>query len=501
MLVPSLVVFATTLLWTPQDTLDAPPASEVDFKGIADGYLARHTLEPEGLSFEQVLDGPAFTRVGLAGFELYVPSASLKDPQVVEEFENVARLLIDLQGYWLQWRGSDQVGALADDRKTLDKWVASWSLSKLKRCADGGGSLYDRLGAKEKVLSAQLRLRTHALESQPEQGMPGVSVLVLAPSRRDFVELAAIGGLLAPSNRGILWNDGVISLAGTFVDWNLIVAMEYPAELPDSASPFDGRSITEREETELMQHVADRAAVILMRREYARHGIMFFEESLGTNLVISAVGKNTLLAPGWGSDWHQSGATTRPYSRFVPGGNPAGGSLPKRQAGSGDFTVSGTMVGHYRKGGGEDFFRKVLRDGQKHGYKLAEDGHPLAKDKTAHFRLHSADKVQKTSISAPLLGAPAEGKPLPSNEFLDDYEDLFRAYRALFASWLRHQGAGSEEESSRHFAELLEALAERDVGTGADPVFAGVYGVPLSAPDPSTDSLEWRFLAWLSKSG
>jgi hypothetical protein len=323
--------------------------------------------------------------------------------------------------------------------------------------------------------------------------------MVLAPRRKDFVELAAVGGLLEPENQGVVWADGAVGLSATFVDWNLIVAMEYPADPPDPASPFQGRSITEREQTELMQHVADRAAVLLMRREFARHGVLFFEESLGTNLVISSVGKNTLLSPGWSSEWNQTGGSTQAYSRFVPGGNPAGGSLPARQAGPGAVTSGGTTVGHYRKGGGEDFFLDVLQDGQKHGFKLVEDGQPLAKDRTAHFLLISADRVKKTSICAPFLGAEAEGKPLPPNEFLDDYEDLFRAYRSLFVFWLRHRGAGSEEESSRRFAELLEGLAEREVGTAAEPVFASVYGVPLSAPDPSTDSLEWRFLAWLSK--
>jgi len=500
MLLPFLVVLATALPWNPQAPPDAPAASEVDFEGIAEGFLARHGLAAEELTFEEVLASPAFARVGLAGFELYVPAASLEDPWVAEELENAARLLIDVQGRWLRWRVGEQGTALADDRKTLDKWVESWSLSRLRRCAKEGGSLYDQLGAKDKILSAQERLRNHALEAQPEQGMQGVSVLVLAPSRRDFVELAAVGGLLAANNRGILWSNGAIFLSATFVDWNLIVAMEYPAEASDPPRPFDGRPITEREDTELMQHVADRAACILMRREFARHGIMFFEESLGTNLVISSVGKDTLLAPGWDSNWQQSGASTSGYSRFVPGGNSAGGVLPKRQAGSGDFTVSGTVVGQYRKGGGEDFFRKVLRDGQKHGFKLVEEGDPLAKDRTAHFRLYSADKVKKIAITAPFLGASVEGKPLPPHEFLDDYEDLFRAYRALFVFWLRTGAAGSEGESSRRFAELLGGLAEREVGTGTEPVFEGVYGIPLSAPDPSTDSLEWRFLAWLSES-
>ena len=156
-------------------------------------------------------------------------------------------------------------------------------------------------------------------------------------------------------------------------------------------------------------------------------------------------------------------------------------------------------VSRYRVDGGPDFFVKALQGGQKAGAKLASKNRedPLRKDKRVHFALHSFDPVGDTYVTAPFLGLPAEGKPLPPNDFLDDYEDFFRAYRAAFFDWLREHGAGSKVDSEARFAELIAKHAARPVGTPMDAVVEEVYGVPLSAPTPETDALEWRFLDWL----
>lgn len=472
-------------------------ASPPDLEGIAREYLASNQLEAEGLTFGALIDGPAFVRVPLGGLDVRFPAASLEDEQCPDDLEEVSRALIALQHMWLEWSTGEAEAELADDWKALDRWVRGWSSSKLRRVEPGRGDLYEQLGARDEVLAAQERLHARVLAAQPESGMCGVGQLVLAPTRRHFVQLVAVGGLLEPANREVLWAPPSVGLGATWVGWTGLVAMEYPAEPLDPEQPFLGRSIREREQTELVQHVTDRTAALLMRKHFARHGTQFFEESLGMNLVIGVAGKNSLLSAGWSLDWRRAGGSTKPYSRFVPGGNSSGGALPKRKAEAGPLTMSATAVGRYRKGGGEDFFVEVLRDGQKLGAKLVSKEHPLHRDRTAHFVLtHSGGR---TTISAPFLGDPAEGKPLPPHEFLDDYEDLFRAYRALFIYWLRHHGAGPEQDSVPRFAELLEALVERSPGEPAGPVYAEVYEVPMSAPDRSEDSLEWRFLTWLAQ--
>ena len=102
-------------------------------------------------------------------------------------------------------------------------------------------------------------------------------------------------------------------------------------------------------------------------------------------------------------------------------------------------------------------------------------------------------------MTAPFLGSFAEGKELPPDDFLDDYEDFFRAYRAGFLFWLREKATGSEEESRTKFAELVATQARRKIGVPLSDVAQAVYGLPLSDQSGAVDNLEWRYLAWLAK--
>jgi hypothetical protein len=47
---------------------------------------------------------------------------------------------------------------------------------------------------------------------------------------------------------------------------------------------------------------------------------------------------------------------------------------------------------------------------------------------------------------------------------------------------------------------LIEGQATRDKDAPLHAVVEKVYGLPMSAADGTTDSLEWRFLEWLAKS-
>jgi len=277
------------------------------------------------------------------------------------------------------------------------------------------------------------------------------------------------------------------------------VALEYPECPLDPRNPLRALPMTACDRTELLQYVADRGAAILLRKQFCRHETHFFEEALGANLVIAVVGKDDLGAGEWRFAYKTSGSRTEACEFFVPGGNASGGGLAARKAGPGTTSVTdATEVTRYRAGGGEDYFLDPLRDSQRLGAKLVARNHPLSKDKTAHFVLTATGSAEKIAISAPFLGEPSLHKALPPDEYLADYEEMFRAYRCLFVHWLMEHGAGSAKDSAARFGELITQQAVREIDTPPHAVFAEVYGIPMSAEDGSVESLEWRFLDWLS---
>jgi hypothetical protein len=85
-------------------------------------------------------------------------------------------------------------------------------------------------------------------------------------------------------------------------------------------------------------------------------------------------------------------------------------------------------------------------------------------------------------------------------EFLDDYLELHRAYRAAFVHWLQGNGMKSKPASAEQFAVLMRRLAEQAKDVDFDGLCRELYGVALSAKDPGTDTLERRFLAWVAAS-
>ena len=154
---------------------------------------------------------------------------------------------------------------------------------------------------------------------------------------------------------------------------------------------------------------------------------------------------------------------------------------------------------HWRTGGGEDHFKKPLQRGQKDGAKRAskDKKNELRKDKLAHFTL--LDKSgQKHVVSAPFFGPHANEKQYPPAEFLNDYREFFRSYRAGFVYWLRTRAAG--DESAAKFGELLRTLPKTVRGDPSfDDLVGEVFGLPISAENGETDSLEWQYLEWIAK--
>ncbi len=494
------VVLALSTTGTPsQDT-----TSTFDFGGLAEGALAGRGISSRegGTTFEEFLARDEFARIGLGSFDLWIPAAALGDAARADEFRSACLTLLDVEERWHAWLdpSTSEESAAATDRRALQEWIKGWSKGELAR-ARSGGALFDLLKSKERVVEAAHRLVDLSVYDEATvQAVGNRNQIVFAPTRRDFLELVSIAGLLHPGDRDALWDPRNLERASAWRGWCQICCFENVNRPVDPSNPFEGIAMEARSPTSFEQFVADRGAAILLRKEFWSQGTHFFEESLSTTLVLDVVGRNNLHGGDWKMEYSWSGETTQPYERFVPGGNPAGGTLPTRKAGLGFVTSTETEISRYRKNEGEGYFLKPLREGQKAGQKLVrkDKDHPLREDSRAHFELFSLETHESFAVTAPFLGPFAEGKALPPDEFLDDYEDYFRAYRSGFLHWLREEGGGDPQASAERFGRLIAGQASREPSKAFHQVVEDVYGVPLSHSSGGVDSLEWRFLAFLA---
>lgn len=432
--------------------------------------------------FQSVLDGH-YVSVQLGVFDVRYPREALGEKGRVADLNGVLAGLVELQTRWLEWAGDGEDGqeAVEDSAKVLLKFLRS---AKAPRGSadDGTNDYLNWLGAGDKV-GAALEAFTAAIRSGDATRFPprraDPARIVLSPTRDDFLQLAGFIGLVDESNRETYWQDGVATWTEFWWFDVQVVAMQYPPSRPDPQSPGEGVSMDAREKTGLRQHVVQRAALGLFD-VYLEDGLdPAVELGLAQALVVDLYGENNVRSGGANGGRSRDG-----MQGFVPGGNSSGGALPPANADS-----------PWRGDRGSDWFVKVLRSGQKNGAKGAEEGR---REKTAWFRVMGSDDVARGYVRAPFLGSAAAGAPLPDEAFLPDYLEFFRAYKTGFAHWLRTE-AGGKKRSAELFSALLSRLADPEGPAGFEAAVLEVYGVPLSAADDSTDSLEWRFLAWLAK--
>lgn len=485
----------------PQDA--NAPTVKVPFSELADEYVAAHDAR-DAIALIDVLDGPHYVRVTLGALDLRYPTEYLRENDRAKQFKGIAQVILDFESQWMQWKDSEREGyaQAVDDLEKLKKWVKGWSTKALSR-AEGGdaGTLYDQLKTKDDELEAAKRLAKFLGPDEETWLMLGdVQRMVFAPDRRHFLELVALAGWLNSGLRSYYWSDSWAGQPSVWIDWNQVVALEDTPWPVDLEHPFQGADINARDSTAFEQRIVDRAAATLMRAYFYKNGAHFFESALNTNLVIATVGKNDLYVEDWSNEFSWTGETTKGESRFVPGGNPQGGTLPKKQAGLGNVSMDADKTPRWRKGGGENYFVQPLRAGQKDGAKAAarDKTIPLRDDKTVHFELLRVEDGSTAVVTAPFFGPDAEEKELPPLEFLDDYEEFFRAYRSCFMHWMQVNAVDGDEAASRHeFGQLIQKQAARPEDTPFYEVVEEVYGTPLS--DGTPECLEMRFLTWLSK--
>ena len=75
-----------------------------------------------------------------------------------------------------------------------------------------------------------------------------------------------------------------------------------------------------------------------------------------------------------------------------------------------------------------------------------------------------------------------------------------RSYKSGFLHWLRTHAVATERAARERFAELLIELADPKRKSGFEAVFGELYDkATLSGPEAGKDTLEGKFLVWLSK--
>ncbi|MFT5287901.1 MAG: hypothetical protein ACI8TQ_004089, partial [Planctomycetota bacterium] len=330
--------------------------------------------------------------------------------------------------------------------------------------------------------------------------------MVFVPVRKTYVELVALVGALEPDRKKLLWNNDAAFGTAAWSSNTHFIALEYATWPNLVAEPYRGDNMSSLIKTGRSQHVIERAATSLSRGAFYAFASPLLEQALHINFVIEINGGDYPTFNTWSFQFSRAGGSTAPYSRFVPGGNSAGGTLPARTATSGPTTGGGASTGKsvWRENDGTDYFLEALKQGQKKGFGLVAstpDVPPkLKRDKRPHFAIGIEGKSEVTLMSAPFLGDVAEKKKAPADRFVDEYEQFFRSYRACFAHWLRiGADPAGEAESLELFSKLLNRASRRTSDDTLSSMVKEVYGVPLSAHNGETDCLEWRFLTFIQK--
>ena len=472
------------------------PAADIDFEGLSHDFVEER-CGGSTCGVDAVL-ADHFVRLHLGAYELYYPTEALGGKGRDDDLHEVLLGIVDLQAAWIERLAVEPAVAEAatQDIALVREWIDDWRTKNLKKLAKKGGGhdLFEIFEASDDVRSAEQRL-AELLHDGKQLALPmeagKTSRLVLSPTRLDFMRWLAFGGDVEPTRRNQLYVDGSDQWTQFWTGWTAVLAMEYSPWSGFDPKFRSGKSMKDLEKSGLVEQITLQAGMALVRFCVNRD-LDHPDNAIVMNMVIEIAGQlNTVDGEG---QIGASGGRTRPYSRFVPGGNPNGGTLPKRSA-AGKSTVKKSR---WRDDNGADFFLAVLRDGQQDGGKQArKEKTTRYKDRTAHFQLMS-DRG-KHVVTAPFFGEYANLQQYPPQEFLIDYGEFFRAYKSGFFHWLRWSGAGVDDPdaSLAKFRELMGSLADLKGGKTFEQAIEEIYGVPLSGADETTDSLEWRFLAFL----
>ncbi len=426
------------------------------------------------IDYEAVLQSQ-FLSVPLGLFEVRFPRADLERRSL--ELLRCSAALLDAQSLLLDWTkelGQDQK-ALREDLKLVRKSFGALKEGQLARLGPG-----DKLPLSAAAAEAQARLA----DSLGKGAWLGVSRsnaqsirLVLTPSRKRFVEFVSFAGWLDETNRGLFWVPGLWQWTSCYVRSDAVIALEYSAAggTPDTYEL--GSAMNEQSPTTMEQQLVQLALNALFERFLGARTPAPLIQGLSMNLVIQQFGiVNTRV------DGDTRGRQTQEREVFVRGGRSDGGELGKNFADS-----------RWRELYGADHFLKILKQVQKEGADLEK----RPSQKPLCFALRDDKGANPKAFVAPFYFPDA--RPEVPAAYAGDFDEFQRSYKSAFLHFLQTGAAGAGKKSAESFAHWLSELGAEGSEPDLLAITTKIYGVPLSDAAASKDSLEGRFLQWLSK--
>ncbi len=458
----------------------------VNFEVEAKAFLELHQLSEktrEAIEVEELIQSSTI-HIQLGLYDLHYPIDALDNHERLADFQSVATYLLGVQSTFLDWvepTGPDQ-DSMRDDLKVLTKWFKSWRLTRLRDVDKGEErDLAVLLKPKNNQAEALQRFATAMRLGQPlglDRKTPVRSRLILMPTRRHFIQFVSFAGWLHESLRHVFWHEDLSNWLGCRVYKDQIVAMEF-RDTKAKDSYIDGVSMNKRRKLVMEQNAAHFATQALFDNYYGDLIPAYLTTGIVMNMVINVFGEVDTRMEG-----DLRARYTDAVSVFVPGGAPGGGSLPAIPADT-----------RWRVEHGAGHFIKILHDAQEDG----ADAVKRSKSKLLHFELEGDDSLGRTPVTAPFLGAPAVGKPLPEEKFLGDYREFYRSYKACFTWWIQSGAKGSKKNSAKTFSQFLTSASGWRIGDFEKEFIALYDGHPISSHTPDDETLEGRFLAWLAK--
>ncbi|HVS18498.1 MAG TPA: hypothetical protein VMT18_07855 [Planctomycetota bacterium] len=492
---------------TPEDTIRTGSPSpvnrntDIDFERLKTSFSEqRCRKQGEDCSTQAVL-ARDYLNLRLGAFDVYWPREALQKPDDGEAcarlLAGLAQLQSDLVG-WLHLE-PESMASIEADLAAVSAWLTGTKPAEfVKAAASDQASLVAAAKAPDPVVLALGRL-AEVLVDRERLGIAPQFVenvgLVICTERLQFMEWIGHLGTEDADWKATHWNEGANDWTQFWKGPTMFLALEY-APFAGFDSSFNTSMPPEKLDRDgRRQHVLNQAARALLFRWFNQPDFAPLERALAANLVIGISGRIAVL-DGEGMI-RSSGGTTAPYSRFVPGGMSSGGVLPPAPAGGLDQIVTS----RWREGKGEDYFVGALRKGQKEGAKLAakDRDNPLRDDKRVHFTIDSDTSGAKWLAHAPFLGPYASEQAYPAPEFLNDYREFFKSYQSAFYHWLVTEAEPPDGSRGEAFSRFLRMLGTPEYAGTVGDALEEAYGLPISGPDGSADSLEFRFLTWLEQ--
>ncbi len=266
-------------------------------------------------------------------------------------------------------------------------------------------------------------------------------VVVLAPTRAQFIALLGAGGIVYDTLREQYWIEAAREHVFHWLDFDVCIVAQSVAPDDAKAPALPGIAMFDEVATQWIVHGASH----LLSVHFAANAPPWFNEALAVGDTISAAGADETLCSG-----------AAPPATALDVGRTALVWVTKHAS-------------PYRGRASMKWFAKELKS---------------ARNREGLLVVDLARGVDAFRVSVPLLGAsnalPAlvDSAPLGAKQ---GFAELYRAYSTAFVHWLDESGASRERllprlmlelralPKSTDFHALVQKLSERTLGASADP--------------------------------